>query len=120
VLVGIDHFKAHNDCHGHPAGDAVLRGIGTRVRDIDLLARVGGEELGLPLPGCAGDEALEVVERLRRDMPTGLTVSAGIASSAAPMSPEELVAAANRELYRAMAEGRDRARVTAGPGCSGQ
>ena len=82
VLIDIDYFKSFNDLHGHPAGDAALREIGRRwrasTRDIDLLARIGGEEFGLVLPGCTADEARIVVDRLRADMPPGLTASAGI------------------------------------------
>ncbi len=119
VIIDIDHFKAHNDRHGHPAGDAALRTIGARwgaqVRDIDVLARMGGEEFGLLLPGCGAGEALAVTERLCRDMPAGLTASAGIASWKLPMSAGELVAAADRELYRAKSEGRDRACVSPSP-----
>jgi diguanylate cyclase (GGDEF)-like protein len=79
------------------------------VRDIDVLARIGGEEFGLLLPGCSAHEALQVVERLRQDMPAGLTASAGIAAWSEPMTDQQLVACADRELYRAKVEGRDRA-----------
>jgi len=113
VLVDVDHFKAYNDRHGHPGGDLALRELGHRwsahVRDIDVLARIGGEEFGLLLPGCDADEALRIAERLRRDMPAGLTASAGVAAWSAPMTADELVAQADRELYRAKREGRDRA-----------
>ncbi len=113
ALLDVDHFKAYNDRHGHPAGDLALRELGAGwreiVRDIDVLARIGGEEFGLILPGCDAAEALRVVERLRGDMRGGVTASAGIAVWSAPMSADELVAAADRELYRAKREGRDRA-----------
>lgn len=115
VIIDLDHFKAHNDRHGHLGGDAALREIGlrwhTHVRDIDLLARIGGEEFGLLLPGCDAREALEVFDRLRADMPAKLTASAGIAEWHAPQSAQELMQAADRELYRAKREGRDRACV---------
>jgi PleD family two-component response regulator len=64
---------------------------------------------GLLLPGCDAHEALEVVDRLRHDMPAGLTASAGIVAWSAPMTAEQLVAGADRELYRAKSDGRDRA-----------
>jgi len=117
ALLDVDHFKAHNDRHGHPGGDRALRELGARwgavVRGIDVLARIGGEEFGLILPGCDADEALDVVERLRGDMPAGLTASAGIAIWHAPMTAEDVVARADRELYRAKREGRDRACLAA-------
>jgi diguanylate cyclase (GGDEF)-like protein len=117
AMLDIDHFKVYNDTRGHPAGDLALRELGARwghaVRAIDVLARIGGEELGLILPGCDAAEALYVVERLRDDMPSGLTASAGIAAWTASTSADELVAAADRELYRAKSEGRDRACVAA-------
>jgi diguanylate cyclase (GGDEF)-like protein len=118
VLIDIDHFKTYNDRDGHPAGDFALRQLGARwsvhVRDIDVLARIGGEEFGLLLPGCDAHETLQVVDRLRHDMPVGLTASAGIAAWSAPMTAEQLVAGADRELYRAKSEGRDRACLSTG------
>jgi len=112
VLLDIDYFKAFNDRNGHPAGDDALREIGRRwsdhIRDIDLLARIGGEEFGLVLPGCDVDAAREIADRLGADMPHGLTVSAGATGWAAPMSAEQLVGAADRALYRAKRDGRGR------------
>jgi diguanylate cyclase (GGDEF)-like protein len=116
ALLDIDHFKAYNDRHGHPGGDIALRELGARwgegVRSIDTLARIGGEEFGLILPGCDADAALEVVKRLRHDMPAGLTASAGIVVWSEGTSADDLVIHADRELYRAKAEGRDRACVS--------
>jgi diguanylate cyclase (GGDEF)-like protein len=113
VLIDLDHFKGYNDCYGHPAGDAALREIGVRwrgqIRDIDLLARIGGEEFGLLLPGCDAESALEIVDRLRADIPEGLTASAGIVAWAMPLTAERFVAEADRALYRAKSDGRDRA-----------
>ncbi|HVF77109.1 MAG TPA: sensor domain-containing diguanylate cyclase [Solirubrobacteraceae bacterium] len=113
VLIDLDHFKGYNDRYGHPAGDAVLREVGARwrgqLRDIDLLARIGGEEFGLLLPGCDAQAALEIVNRLRADIPEGLTASAGIVAWAIPLTAEQFVAEADRALYRAKSDGRDRA-----------
>jgi diguanylate cyclase (GGDEF)-like protein len=81
------------------------------VRAIDVLARIGGEEFGLILPGCDAPAALEIVERLRRDLPASLTASAGIAEWHEGTTAADLVARADRELYRAKSEGRDRACV---------
>ena len=113
VLIDLDHFKAYNDRLGHSAGDAALRELGARwhgqIRDIDLLARIGGEEFGLLLPGCDAAAALELVERLRADMPEGLTASAGIVAWAIPLTAEQFIAEADRALYRAKSDGRNRA-----------
>ena len=116
VLIDIDFFKSFNDRHGHPAGDAALREIGLRwrdlTRDIDLLARIGGEEFGLVLPGCDAREALGVADRLRADMPPSLTASAGVSAWTLPMTAEQVIAEADRALYRAKRGGRDRVCVS--------
>jgi diguanylate cyclase (GGDEF)-like protein len=112
AVIDVDRFKAYNDRHGHPAGDAALRRIARgwreHVRDIDLLARIGGEEFTLLVPGCAGAAARAIVERLRRATPVGLTASAGVATWTGSLSADELTARADRALYRAKAAGRDR------------
>ena len=119
VLLDLDHFKAYNDRHGHQAGDGALREIGVRwrgqIRDIDLLARIGGEEFGLLLPGCDAEGALEIVNRLRSDVPEELTASAGIVAWAIPLTAEQFVAEADRALYRAKSDGRDRAYLASAP-----
>jgi diguanylate cyclase (GGDEF)-like protein len=119
VLIDIDFFKSYNDRYGHPAGDAALRDIGERwrgmTRDIDLLARIGGEEFGLVLPGCDSPGAQLVADRLRADMPPGLTASAGVAAWTPGTTADGLVAAADRALYRAKRDGRDRV-CTSQPG----
>ncbi len=69
MLVDIDHFKQVNDCHGHPAGDAVLREIAERavhqVRSVDLVGRLGGEEFVVVMPETNLGGAIVVAERLR-------------------------------------------------------
>ncbi|WP_339949641.1 diguanylate cyclase [uncultured Albimonas sp.] len=69
MLLDLDRFKQINDCHGHPAGDAVLRGFAARlraaVRGVDLVARIGGEEFCVALPGADEAEARGVAERVR-------------------------------------------------------
>jgi diguanylate cyclase (GGDEF)-like protein len=120
AIIDIDHFKAFNDCHGHAAGDAALREIGRRwgwhVRDTDVLARIGGEEFGLLLPGASTTVAVEIVERLRQDMPTGLTTSAGIAMWTRPLTGQQVLEIADRALYEAKRGGRDRLALASGDG----
>ena len=118
VLLDVDHFKAINDNHGHPVGDEVLRHVGRVLakagREFDLPARYGGEEFVVILPGCAGDEAVRVAERLRSgigagDGPLPVTASAGVAAlHRNAMDAESLVRAADAALYKAKVSGRDR------------
>lgn len=69
LFVDLDHFKAINDTHGHPAGDRVLRVVAHFFRDtlrkVDHVCRYGGEEFALVLPNCSRDLAMDIAERLR-------------------------------------------------------
>jgi diguanylate cyclase (GGDEF)-like protein len=69
LFVDLDHFKAINDTHGHPAGDRVLQVIAqflrTALRKVDHVCRYGGEEFALVLPNCGREPAMETAERLR-------------------------------------------------------
>ncbi len=126
VLFDLDHFKRYNDRHGHPAGDAALRAVG-RVLDLvtrrmNLSARYGGEEFICVLSSAAVEDALvfvgKVREALRRAaIPAGpVTVSAGVAAYVAGMdSPDDLLCAADRALYRAKRDGGDCVRVAEVP-----
>jgi diguanylate cyclase (GGDEF)-like protein len=119
IAADIDHFKRINDTHGHDLGDAVLCGIAsslrTNLRAFPLLYRTGGEEFMAMLPGLTRDEGQQVAERLRAaveracpgDIP--VTMSFGVATSAACGSdPVRVITAADRCLYRAKREGRNR------------
>jgi diguanylate cyclase (GGDEF)-like protein/PAS domain S-box-containing protein len=112
AMIDLDHFKAYNDAHGHPAGDKLLRACaiawGNRVRETDVLARWGGEEFCLLLPGCRTDEALDVLEELRALVPEGQSFSAGVAESAPDSDWADLVAFADQALYAAKRLGRAR------------
>jgi diguanylate cyclase (GGDEF)-like protein len=120
LMIDLDHFKRLNDELGHPAGDRVLvavaRAIAGSVRDVDLPARVGGEEFAVILRDPSG--AAEVAERLRAAIAAidlsahgipGITASVGVAVAT---DPEEQVAAlvrrADDALLRAKRDGRDR------------
>ena len=122
VLLDLDDFKTVNDGHGHPAGDAVLRAVGETlgqgVRQVDLAGRYGGEEFALILPETDLTGALRLAERLRAkleasavELPSGKTLTAtasfGVAVSVGLSAPEQLVAAADEELYAAKAAGKN-------------
>lgn len=115
VMLDLDHFKAFNDEHGHLAGDRLLKGAASawreQLRTTDLLARHGGEEFALALAGCALDEALEIVERVRAATPEGQTCSAGAALWDGHDDADALRARADQALYAAKQAGRARTEV---------
>lgn len=132
ALVDLDFFKRINDTFGHAAGDqalihaaAVLR---TRLRDEDLCARWGGEEFALLLDGLDAVAALAVVERLRGEIAAlpiwfegdrlPVTMSGGVAAFPGlyATSGAELLELADRALYAAKANGRNRVLEFVGPG----
>jgi diguanylate cyclase (GGDEF)-like protein len=115
ALVDLDHFKRFNDEFGHPAGDRLLKGTSAAwraaLRETDELVRYGGEEFIVLLPGADRQEAATIIERLRPVTPAGQTFSAGIATWDTIETSDELVARADRSLYRAKQAGRDRTAV---------
>jgi diguanylate cyclase (GGDEF)-like protein len=126
LLFDLDRFKEVNDTGGHQTGDSVLQAfshlVTTTVRPSDLFARVGGEEFALLLTDVPMAEAMRVAERVRGEfaqMPlAGLaanaTVSVGVAmANEANRTLSSLLVTADRALYRAKAEGRNR--VAAAP-----
>jgi diguanylate cyclase (GGDEF)-like protein len=112
VLLDIDHFKKYNDRHGHPAGDRLLADAAgawaEQLREVDVLARLGGEEFAALLPDCDIDGAMQVAERLRATMPHGQSCSLGVCVWDEQATADELYAAADRALYRAKEGGRNR------------
>lgn len=128
ILVDLDAFKTLNDSRGHAAGDAALRRVGQLIRDnlreADFAARFGGDELVVVAPEATTEQGTELAERLRymvaedpgADPP--LTLSLGVACLATDSGddegPEQLLLAADRALYRAKADGRNRV-CTAAP-----
>ncbi len=126
MMIDLDHFKRVNDTYGHASGDAVLREASSRFRGAmrvyDAVARFGGEEFMVVMPECEEDAALRVAQRLRTRLrgssvalpgaaPISVTASVGVASTLghAAADAAELLAAADRALYRAKESGRDRA-----------
>jgi diguanylate cyclase (GGDEF)-like protein len=121
LLFDLDRFKEVNDTAGHEAGDALLRAfarlVAGSVRRSDLFSRVGGEEFACLLPNVAMEEALQIAERLRAafglmrfpGVTACATVSVGIAmTTSVCRTLPALMATADRALYRAKAEGRNR------------
>jgi diguanylate cyclase (GGDEF)-like protein len=124
ILADIDSFKSINDCFGHPAGDQVLkvvaRTLQNALRDCDFVSRYGGEEFAIILPETKLNAALLVAERLGekiRALETSydsqsirVTISCGVAAfrNFPPMSLNDLVESADKALYSAKKQGRDR------------
>jgi diguanylate cyclase (GGDEF)-like protein len=121
VVVDLDHFKTVNDAYGHAAGDKVLvaaaEKLRSAVREDDVVARLGGEEFALILPGVDGEDAAELAERARAavaEVEVGgraLSCSAGVASY--PDDEREagrLLELADGALYWAKRSGRDQSR----------
>lgn len=122
VIADIDNFKTVNDQHGHSTGDRALKHFANRiermVRRGDLIGRIGGEEFALLLVNTRAQDALEVVERIRRDiaaMPVEgrakivMTASFGVTGlRPGDISLAALLARADRALYRSKLDGRDR------------
>lgn len=127
IMIDTDHFKRYNDIYGHPAGDRCLQTIAFTLRSnlrrsCDLVARYGGEEFVVLLPGTTAAGAIEVAQKLREAIcdlhiphtgqPDGrVTVSLGVAAEApgdVVGEPSKLLAAADKALYRAKKNGRNR------------
>jgi diguanylate cyclase (GGDEF)-like protein len=126
LVIDADDFKALNDVLGHLVGDRVLRAMSDTlrrsVRGFDVCTRFGGEEFAILMPGSNAASASQSAERIRQRiedykfdplMPPDLhpTISIGVAVLAADNTPQDLIARADRALYVAKAEGKNRVRV---------
>ncbi|MBW1709226.1 MAG: diguanylate cyclase [Deltaproteobacteria bacterium] len=124
LMLDIDHFKWVNDNYGHPCGDLVLQGIANllqnQVRNTDIVARYGGEEITIILPELGTSHAVGVAEKLRREIenysfvcdesPIKITVSIGVVAYKDNHieSWKQLLNSADKALYSAKKQGRNR------------
>jgi two-component system, cell cycle response regulator len=127
VMIDLDEYKHLNDTYGHPVGDQLLvtagKVISANLRKMDVAARYGGDEFVLMLPRADTPEAAGVAQRIRDDYfkasayvlkkEQGVFMSVGISSLIAhrPSSGEQLLALADKALYRAKESGRNRIAV---------
>ncbi|HLO46849.1 MAG TPA: PleD family two-component system response regulator [Kamptonema sp.] len=127
ILCDLDFFKAFNDTYGHPTGDECLRVVANIISQAashpgDLAARYGGEELSLILPNTRPQAAFQIANTIHQKVKAKkilhagsriskyITLSLGVATfiPSSKSSPERLVVAADKALYQAKLEGRDR------------
>jgi len=126
LMMDIDKFKVYNDTYGHQQGDAALRTFAdvaskSLLRNLDFIARWGGEEFVVLLPGVATEGAAEVAERIRKSVEdvvlltgdgkeTRITVSIGVNSYVPSTgdSPDEFMKKSDDALYKAKESGRNR------------
>ena len=131
IMIDIDHFKKFNDTYGHQAGDAVLRGVAQTLeetmRESDLVARYGGEEIAVILPNSSLEEAKEAAERARLSIEASrfaylelrlrLTVSVGVAQVLRAEDAASLVQRTDAALYSSKQAGRNCSHVHNGTSC---
>ncbi|WP_281882930.1 diguanylate cyclase domain-containing protein [Paenibacillus sp. YYML68] len=127
LMFDVDYFKRYNDFYGHLGGDEVLRTIASSAEKLlqeqgYMAFRYGGEEFAVVLPGVSPEETMQLAEALRQcieelalphaqsKISAHITVSIGAATTPpdAGLTPEQLIAQADKALYRAKAEGRNR------------
>ena len=130
LFIDLDHFKRINDTYGHQTGDRVLRGSAQTIKDqlrkTDFIARFGGEEFAVLLPGCDKEQAIAIAETIRKavrqqqfvgDNDEQFQITLSIGATTCPVQRFEpcglndladlLVACADKGVYQAKAQGRD-------------
>lgn len=126
IMIDIDFFKLYNDGYGHQQGDDCLKLVAQEIskcvkRDCDLIARYGGEEFVALLPDTSLEDAIEVAEEIREHIvklaipheysahKDSITLSLGVATliPTKDNSPEQLIGAADKALYKAKGNGRN-------------
>lgn len=122
IVLDVDNFKSINDTFGHQCGDLVLSRLAKvlkkELRKSDIIGRIGGEEFSILLIGCNIDSAYEVAERLRKKVEKvnvkfknkniKFTISLGVASYEKEETLKELINNADKAMYRAKREGKNR------------
>jgi len=124
IIIDIDFFKKFNDTFGHQSGDAVLRQVAfelkKNVRSADIVCRYGGEEMSIILPNTKYEEAVRIAEKLcniisskkyklNNNKESNVTISLGVASFGQDGNiPAEIIEAADKRLYNAKENGRNR------------
>ncbi len=117
LMIDIDNFKAYNDRHGHPEGDILLRKIAEALkqalRSVDEVSRYGGDEFSVILPETSAEQAKGVALKLLKaisllQLKEKAAVSIGIVEHNGNLDRLELVSRADRALYRAKREGKNR------------
>jgi diguanylate cyclase (GGDEF)-like protein len=125
MMVDVDNFKHFNDRYGHISGDRVLIAVAHALREYvrptDLIARFGGDEFAILLPGIELAQAVQTAERLREQvaalsppsLSTAVTVSIGVTVRIADDDVSTLVNRADEAMYDAKTKGRNRVSVYA-------
>ncbi|MBU0594407.1 MAG: diguanylate cyclase [Gammaproteobacteria bacterium] len=122
AMIDLDHFKNVNDTYGHPVGDKVLKSLARllqqRLRKVDVIGRYGGEEFAVILTDTSGPDAVRTLDGIRKDLAEirqhgenaefSVTFSCGVASYPDFATPEAINNAADKALYRAKHDGRNR------------
>ena len=124
IILDIDFFKKFNDNFGHQSGDAVLRQVSSilkkNVRSTDIVCRYGGEEISIILPNSNNDEAINTAQKLcnivaenkfklSNNRESNVTISLGVSTYKADgTTPAEIIEAADKRLYNAKNNGRNR------------
>jgi diguanylate cyclase (GGDEF)-like protein len=127
LMIDVDDFKAINDAHGHPVGDAVLQAVSDVLRSVvrlfDVCGRYGGDEFAIVMPNSQGASTSAAAERIRERLSTSherdprliglrrVTVSVGVATISDGETAEEIVQRADDSLYRAKAAGKNCVRI---------
>ncbi len=122
MILDLDHFKQVNDTHGHDVGDEVLRAVANCLKDMtryhDVVARLGGEEFAVVTPNMDAELLSKFAERIRRavanmtvlsgNVRLKVTTSVGLAVWDRKETAEEFYRRADRQLYEAKRQGRNR------------
>ena len=124
IIVDIDYFKKFNDTYGHQSGDAVLRQVAfilkKNVRSTDIVCRYGGEEMSIILPNTKYEEAVSIANKLcslvaekkcklSNGRESNVTISLGVSTFGADgETPATIIESADKRLYNAKENGRNR------------